>query len=354
MIHYAHHGGVYKAQPGSSLPTGAVVLNVADPSPRAEFASPATRHAPPSTRQIDPWTIITAEQLVRDTLELTAELPSSIDAVAAAARSGLIPGSLLSAHLHVPLYAVSRVHGVVDPGHGYRMGHDFQPYPTEPSHLLVIDDTAATGHEMPACTARVRERFPAAKITRAVIYCHPQAAAQVDLFHSLYTGQHYLEWNWPNAGHSDTCVYDWDGILCSECPADDDDDGPRYKRHLSTAKPLHLPRRRPIPMIVSARHDRYRDLCLEWLARHRVQIGGLVLRDWDYDRARSLNDQVGEWKAAVFSMTSYSMFAESSPAQAQVINRLTGRRVLCPALGRVLPPSTVHAPRSTLRGGCCH
>lgn len=303
-------------------------------------------------RHIDPSVIITTAQLFHDTLELAASLPPDIDAVVAIARSGLIPGGLIASCLHLPLWCVSKVYGVVDPGHGGRMGLDFKPYQTEPRHILLIDDTAALGRDMSACTEMVKKHWPGAQITRAVIYCHPQAIRAVDVFHSLYPGQHFLEWNWPNAGHGEAMGFDFDGILCEECTPPNDDDNGQYRIHLQTAKPLYLPRRRQVPLIVSARHERYRELCTAWLARHQITVGLLMLRDFGYEPGRGHDEQVGEWKAAHYGLSACALFAESSPGQAHIIVQRTGKRVLCPALGRVLvpPPEPAATPP---RRSCC-
>lgn len=297
---------------------------------------------------LDPWTIVTVEQISRDALAMVSALPASIDAVAAVSRSGLLPGGLIASCLHLPLWCVSRVHGVVDPGHGWRMGSEWQPNPETPAHVLVIDDTAANGYEITASADIVRKRFPGAAITRAVVYCHPQALGKIDLCHALYDGQHYLAWNWPNAGHGQRCGYDFDGILCRDPTPEECQDEALYRRFLAEATPLYLPRRTPVPLIVSARPEWARDASMDWLTRHGVRCDSLILRPIDAPIWGQNQTEIAAYKARHYQASSCVLFAESSPEQARRIRDLAGKPVLCPEAGRVFPAAAAASGRPSV------
>lgn len=273
---------------------------------------------------VDPWTFIATERLARDAAALVARVPPDVDMVAAVPRSGLIPGAIIAAHLHVPLVSCSRQRGVTDPGCGVRMETTHGALGRAPAHVLIVDDTAARGREMAAAARRVQASWPAAAITRCVVYCSPQARHAVDLCAAIYDGPHYLEWNWPNAGHGALCAYDFDGVLCTE-------DG--------RADPLYLPRRLPVPLIVTGRHESARGATQDWLDHWGVRVERLVMRGFDgpdeYDLGR-----IAALKAEHYAASACVLFAESDPWQAERIRDLTGRPVLCPAAGRVFPPRT--------------
>ncbi len=290
---------------------------------------------------LDPWSYVTSADLAADTIALAAYLPPGLDTVVAVARSGLPPGALLAALLHLPLRTVSRAWGMEDPGHGFRLNGHSHP---EPRSVLVIDDTAANGWEMPEVIEIVRKAMPGARILRAVVYCHPKAIERVDLCGRVYAGQHYLEWNWANAGHGTECGFDFDGIFCQECPPEANDDGPRYARFLREARPFHLPRRTPVKLIATARHEKYREATEEWLRRHGIRWESLRMRDWEYDHSRPWIEAVARWKSDRILEAGVPMYAESEPDQARLIHGWTGIAVLCPPLGRVLPPNAdLHA-----------
>lgn len=280
----------------------------------AVTASPPATNAP----TLDQWTFVTTARLMADTVDLAATLPPDIDAVVAIARSGLMPGSLIATVRHLPLWTISRQTGLTDPGHGGRMDGTARD---EPRHVLLIDDTAAGGREMGANTATVRAHWPGTDITRCAIYCHPAALRQVDRYAFVYPGLHFLEWNWTNAGHGERCGYDFDGILCR-----DEDE-----------RPLYVPRRLPVPLIVTGRHESARASTQAWLDRWGVRVDRLIMRDFDAPDRYDV-DRIATFKASHYASSPCVLFAESDPWQAERINILTGKPVLCPKAGRVFPP----------------
>lgn len=301
-------------------------------------ARPAPVPLAPGVPVLDEWDYITTDRLIADTHRLAARLPHSIDLVVAVARSGLLPGSLIATELHLPLMTVSRFGGLVDPGHGGRMaGHERGRH----RHVLLIDDTAASGTEMRANLPTVRAAHPDAEITRAVVYGHPNALGAIDLCSAVYPGLHFLSWNWASAGHGAACAFDHDGILCRDFTPEECRDEASYRAAMATIEPLHLPRRRPVPLVVTARPESCRDLTEAWLDRWGVRVDKLVM--WDGE-PHPPAEQIAPWKARHYAASSCAIFAESDPYQAERINALTGKPVLCPQAGRVFPPRAVELP----------
>lgn len=290
---------------------------------------------------IDPHTFITTAQLTTDTEEFRKSLPLDIDFVIGISRSGMLPASILAYHLHLPLWGVSRHAGVANMGHGLRL--ESRGW-IEPRHILLIDDTVASGTEMTACYPIVRERFPDAKITRAVIYARPSAVHAVDMFYATYDGYHYLQWNFANAGFGSLGAWDMDGLINRDFKVEECRDMDVYRSAMETITPLYLPRRLPIPMIVTARPESTRDITLRWLARHGVRVERLVM--WPGD-PHPPSSEVAPWKAKHYAESNCMTFIESDPGQAQAIAEITGRPVLCPAAGRLFPGKVIEPPKSS-------
>lgn len=320
---------------------GLAVCRTGSPGMVARYfgTAPAPAARGPGVRTLDRDAIVSTAQLAADSLELAAKLPADVDLVVGIARSGLTPASVAATLRHVPLWTVSGVRPPAPAGSGQRMGAGAEPRPA-PRRIALIDDTAATGREMGRQARAVSAAFPGVPVTRAVVYATPRAASAVDLYVAVLPGPHYLEWNWPNAGHGQACGYDFDGILCEEIRREDCDDGPRYLEALRSARPLYLPRRAPIPIVVTARAEQYRAVTEDWLNRHGVRVERLVMRDWDFDGGRFDPIAVGRWKAAKFRAARLNLVAESDPVQARIVADHAGVRVLCPALGRVLTPDS--------------
>lgn len=313
-----------------------VIYDEADPCAGYGFsASGAAMDAPPRSEWptdsvIDADLFVTNERHASDSRLLMQMVPTDISAVVAVARSGLLAGWTIANHLHVPLYTYSDDVGVASLGAGFRMSDR----PTAPlAKLLVVDDTVHSGRQMQRAVAAVRREFPGSHVLSAAVYAHPRSRHVVDFCVAQLSGHHYLEWNWQNAGHGEKCAYDFDGILCEDCPPDDNDAGSRYLRFLQTAKPLYLPRRAVVPLIVTGRHERWRAETVAWLDRHGVQFERLVMRDFE---ATDWIEDVSRFKASHYTASDCKLFAESESDQAKRIAQLSGRPVLCPVLGRVL------------------
>lgn len=279
---------------------------------------------------------VTSEDLVRDTLSLIPRLPPNITAVYGSARSGLVPATLLAEMLHLPLNVVRNRQGdTVPASHGWRL---LEGVPKRPGKILVVDDTVMTGNSL----LRVKQLLgdiPGQKIF-STIYCNPESVTKPDLWARDLPWPHLLEWNLFNSVLLDSFALDFDGILCHDCPVQDDDDGERYLQFLREVPPLHLVRKRPIRLIVTARLEKYRTETLEWLARWRIGAKQLVMGPW-HTKAERMRHDIAGWKAEQIKRflrrsggIKPKMFIESDPRQAERIAKLTGGLVVCPAARR--------------------
>jgi len=279
---------------------------------------------------------LSTEQLASDTLSLVPRVPPDITDIAAVSRSGLAPGTLLSMALHLPMTIIRHHQGDwVPAGNGWRLK---EGTPKGKKKFLVVDDTTMTGNSLKR-TKHVIEKMAGEKVYVSV-YVNPEAMAKPDLWAMDLPWPHLLEWNLFNSVLLDSFALDFDGILCHDCPPDDDDDGERYERFIVTASPLHLVRKRPAKLIVTARLERYRPATLAWMKRWGVKAKELVMGPWKSLAERRHSD-VAAWKAdalqkflAKRSSIPPTFYVESDPRQAARIAKLTGRLVVCPPAGR--------------------
>jgi len=290
---------------------------------------------------------ISQEQLRLDTLRLIGQLPAGITAVAGHARSGLLPATQVAMALHVPMFVIrsSPPHrDVVPVGNGWRLDAGA---PRHNGTLLIVDDNCMTGNSLtrlrPVAHQWARERgFE--KTVEAVIYANPLAQFLPEMYVEPVAWPCYYEWNFFNSTFSGGMALDFDGILCEDCPIEMDDDGPRYLEFLRTAKPLYLPKREPIPLIVTARLEKYRVETMAWLARHGLRVKQLVMLDVP-DQSRRTWETIIAHKSSHFShwrrrrkpnlRIGPPMFVESDDRQAQAIAERSGGLVICPAASKV-------------------
>lgn len=277
-------------------------------------------------------TFITIAQLAADSTRLIPYLARRCQAIVGIARSGMIPAAILATQLHLPLYSV-HAGRVTHAGHGIRL----EPGNTHAPRVAIVDDTAASGYAMRNTWPAVAAAFGTKPLT-VTVYTTPLAQPQLDYWAAELPGNHFLEWNLWNAGHFTQAATDFDGILCQEIDPRDDDDGPRYAAAIAAALPKYLPRRKPIPLIITSRLERWRNATDQWLRLHGIQYQKLSMGPW-----KSIDERNQDWplrvsmrKAEQYSHSRCTLFLESDPQQAHHIANFTAKPVLCPALPRIL------------------
>lgn len=281
---------------------------------------------------------ISTQQFMTDIRRLATSLPPDVTTIAGVSRSGLCAATMLSMMLHVPLDVIRQARGdIIDGSNGWRLSEGLPP---EAGTVLVVDDTCMTGNSIRAIRPMVKAHYGDRNILIATVYINPLAQAKPDLWAVDLPWPHILEWNLFNSVLLPACAFDFDGILCEECPPGDDDDGPRYQHFLENVRPLYPVRRVAIPMVITARLEKYRELTMRWLERWRIKVDELVMGPWESLKQRRQSD------VAAFKAEHYARFMqrrvrpgphlmiESDPYQAQRIAQLSHGIVVCPAAGR--------------------
>jgi orotate phosphoribosyltransferase len=283
---------------------------------------------------------VSLEQFATDVKAFAGMIPIDAKGVVGIARSGLSPATIVAQLLHLPL-KILRQHSkdgdysLIDGGSGWRLsGNTGGQGP-----WVLIDDTVMSGNSFRYSTPTVRKEL--GDVMTAAMYVNPAAAIQPDIVLKEMPWPHLLEWNMFNSVMTPSMAFDFDGILCHDCPPGSDDDGPRYMEFLTNA-PLRYPVRKVvISMIVTARLEKYRDVTRAWLARHGIAVDTLVMGPWKSLRERTF-DKVCNFKAEHYAKflkrrhhVKPPMFVESCPHQAKRIAELSGGLVVCPPSAQV-------------------
>lgn len=283
----------------------------------------------------EPPPFVTLAQMAEDCKALASMLPANTARIVGVSRSGLQPANLVAMLLHRQLWIVRQsTADIIDGGNGWRLsGNTTADGPT-----VVIDDTVMSGNSFKHVMPIVRKRFPDA--IAAACYVNPMAKVKPDMWVRDLCWPHLLEWNLFNSIMTPIMATDFDGVLCRDCPPEDDDDGPRYEAFLRDVQPLYLVRRTPIPLIVTARMEKYRPQTEDWLKRHGVKWTKLVMGPWRTLAERNRSDIAG-FKAQHFKLfirqyhrLKPPLFVESDPRQAKRIAELSRGTVICPVAGK--------------------
>jgi len=282
-----------------------------------------------------PVRFIRSSQFQTDILNLIAKIPPDITAIAGVARSGLSAATMLSMYLHLPMVTIRQtMNDVVQTGNGWRLGGSKHVNPRT-EKILIVDDTVMTGNSLRAIKPLIDREFGNA--VYAAVYVNPLATLKPNIWSVDLPWPHILEWNVFNSILSPASAMDFDGILCHDCPPGSDDDGPRYLDFIRNAKPLYTPRRCPIPLIVTARIERYRAETEDWLRRHGITWYRLVMHPAATLAERRRENiaafkaaHYAEWAAKHRATPGPHIFFESEDHQAREIAKLSKLLAICP------------------------
>lgn len=282
-----------------------------------------------------PPRFISSARFQQDIKTLVGLLPADITGIVGVARSGLSAATMAAMYLQLPLLAIRQTkNDIIEAGNGWRLGGHRHIEPK--GRVVVIDDTVMTGNSLRAINPLVQKHYPGA--VTAAVYVNPRALKKPDIWAVNLPWPHLLEWNMFNSVLSPSLALDFDGILCQNCSLQDDDDGARYLKFIENAKPLYTPRKCAIPLIVTARIEKYREPTLQWLRRHRITVQKLVMHPADTLAARNRDDictfkarHYGAWASQHRAIPGPAAFVESEDWQAKRIATLSRRIVICPA-----------------------
>jgi uncharacterized HAD superfamily protein/orotate phosphoribosyltransferase len=258
-------------------------------------------------------------------------IPDDIDLVVGIPRSGMIPAYLIGLFLNRLVVDLETfLNDGPAPGHGARRIGAEIASPLDARHVLLVDDSLASGASMKACIGRIGASRFAGRVTSCAVVVEPSMAARVDLHFVQMPQPRVFEWNAFHHPYVEMSCFDLDGLLCADPTPQENDDGSRYRAFLRSTPPLFRPTRR-IGHIVSARLEKYRPETEAWLAAHGIGYGALHLIDLPSRAERMRLGTHHRHKARVFRESGSVLFYESDPDQAQEIARLAGKPVLCVA-----------------------
>jgi uncharacterized HAD superfamily protein/hypoxanthine phosphoribosyltransferase len=263
-----------------------------------------------------------------------------VDLIVGIPRSGMIPAYLLGLYLNRGIVDLETflADGVAAHGATRALARGL-PHLHEAQHVLLVDDSMASGASMQRALARIHTSRYAGKISTCAAIVTPAQYRSVDIAFLTVPHPRIFEWNAFHHACVEQACFDLDGVLCVDPEEHDNDDGARYELFVKTARPLFQPTQR-IGHIVSARLEKYRTATEQWLARHGIRYGALHLVDLPNKAERIRQQAHCAHKIRVYRETGAALFYESNIGQAHEIARGSGKPVLCvDTMTMVLPDS---------------
>ncbi len=276
------------------------------------------------------------------------KVPADVDLIVGIPRSGLLAGSMLALHLNIPIVELDCYLNGGAGRIGRTSNHTVSAKSNDVRKVLVVDDTVATGKTM----AQIRREIDAVGLGDNVLVCAIYGTQKshdgFDLIFETVSTPRMFEWNMMRHKRIADACFDIDGVLCHDPDPADNDDGLRYERFVSTARPLYIPKLK-VAHVVTSRLERYRPETEAWLKTTGIEYGKLWMIDLPSAEERRRLKAHAPFKARVYQESGANLFIESEDKQAEDIARLSGRPVLSIGGQRMVWPDDPAANRRHVR-----
>lgn len=262
------------------------------------------------------------------TLEWVQTFPRRYDLIVGVPRSGLFIASLVALKLGKPLTTPD----LLTEGKLWQSKIvKERPVLDKPAHVLVVDDSMDSGRSMAQAVKTIRDIHPDIEISRACLIVREEARDSVDLYHKVIAPPRTFEWNILHrkiASHfgPGSLAVDFDGVLCAGPAPGTDDDEKAYLEWLPNARPYLIPAFE-IETIITCRLEKYRPQTEEWLAKHGVRYGELIM--WDLPSKSERRGRFARHKIEKLHGVKPDMFWESDWNQSRKIWSETRIPTLC-------------------------
>jgi hypothetical protein len=295
---------------------------------------------------IKPGTFISNDKLISDTVKLISKLPP-IRGVLGVPRSGMLPASIISTVLSVPLYSLSGGQIVLLSERSEYGGSRMANYTLEQSDLpmLVIDDTVYSGAAMDNVKSSLKEKYPNSKFLFTTVYHEPTSPfifknglPLLDIYNNELFFPHILEWNFFNAHPTMFGMFDLDGVFCPDCTEEIDADEEKYIQWMREVPVFkdRITKLFPCMAICTGRPETYRAETELWLQKNNIKYNKLIMypgtkRERDGGKGHAFNvasfkrHQFETYKGLVTGvggakyMSNVDYFIESCPYQSMLI-----------------------------------
>jgi uncharacterized HAD superfamily protein/hypoxanthine phosphoribosyltransferase len=282
-------------------------------------------------RKINVRTIADLNKLIVRSL---TKIDPEISLVVGVPRSGLLVANVIALHLNVPLVTLDAfLSGDLQQTFTRRVGtkHANPASLTQKPKIIIVDDSVGTGQTLANIKAAVERSEAGARhrVSYLAAYACSDNAGSLDSHLEILEHPRVFEWNLLHHDYTNSFCVDMDGVLCEDPAVDENDEGERYLRFLSTARPKVLPSR-GVGAIVTARLEKFRPQTTAWLAKYGIKYKRLIMLNLATGDERRRLGAHAKFKADVYQTLGGYLFVESDPNQSREIFDLTGMPVFCP------------------------
>jgi len=267
-------------------------------------------------------------------------ISGKFDCIVGIPRSGLFFANYIALLLNLPLLSLNEV-GAVDFGRLKASRSDASmANGSSPRRVLVVDDSVNTGGAIQRAQSRLESLRQDAPMTWTylAIYGPESSADLVDIILEKIELPRIFEWNLFHHSYACHFLFDLDGVFSLNGPAENGNDGGRYRSAIGTLASRIIPKK-PVGAVVTSRLEKNRDVTEAWLRNNGVSYKYLIMLNIDTPEQRRKLALHARYKADVYGQLGGRLFIESEEWQALEIAKITGKRVYCTDTARMIDPA---------------
>jgi orotate phosphoribosyltransferase len=265
------------------------------------------------------WKFVTLDEVYLWTCDWLRNFPMDYDAIVGLPRSGLIVANIMSVKSGKPL----SIPELIIERKIWKSSKIQTPEKFE--RILLVEDSITTGKEMKQAYDLIQKHLPDSKITKASLMVALDGKNYCDFYYRCMDTPNVFEWDMMHRKFGKV-AFDYDGVLCKDCPEQIDADEVKYRKWLVDVEPLFIPTYE-IDCIMINRLEKYRPETEGWLKAHDVRYKKLVM--WDLPDKKDRNGGFAEHKARMVINEEPDYMIESEEQQARFVHDKTGIPVIC-------------------------
>lgn len=262
---------------------------------------------------------------IRDGLK---RIPNDWDLIVGIPRSGMIPAYMIGLMLNRKVCSLDEFIYGIEPSNGERKIK--QNFSDKKRKVLIVDDSIHSGVAINKAKQRIKNYdMSNMQIFWLAIYAREESKNVPDFYFEIVPCPRVFEWNYLNSNIISRSCFDMDGVLCVDPTEDQNDDGERYLDFIANATQLFIPQIK-IHTIVTSRLEKYRSETEQWLKKHNVEYGKLIMLNLPSKEERIRLKAHASFKAQVYgSLKDTYVFYESDRKQALQISSITKKPCFC-------------------------
>ena len=287
----------------------------------------------------------TFEDLSKTVSNNLYKIPSDVDLVVGIPKSGIMVASMIALHLNLPLTDLDSLEsGKIFSSGSTKQRKDWIKDPKEARKILIVDDSACSGNTFREAKEKLKKYKYKNKLIYLVVYVTDNSKDLPDIYFENCDLPRMFEWNYMHHALLEKSCVDIDGVLCQDPTEEENDDGEKYIKFISTVKPRVVPTRK-IKYLVTTRLEKYRKYTEKWLKKNNIQYEQLIMMDLPSKAERVKLGNHGKFKGEQYKrLEDAILFIESNERQAPVIADVSGKDVFCVDNGKFYKPVIVEQP----------